>query len=40
MQKCLLTKHNMLYFRESDEIIEIITIFDTRQDPKKLTNII
>jgi len=40
MQKCVLTKHNMLYFIEKDEIIEIVTIFDTRQDPQKLTNII
>ncbi|HEY2583121.1 MAG TPA: type II toxin-antitoxin system RelE/ParE family toxin [Mucilaginibacter sp.] len=40
IQKCLVTKHNMLYFIEKDTVIEIITIFDTRQDPEKLTSII
>ena len=39
-QKCVLTKHNVLYFIETDDIIKIVTIFDTRQDPKKLTDII
>jgi len=33
IQKCLLTKHNMIYFREYDEVVKILTIFDTRQDP-------
>jgi plasmid stabilization system protein ParE len=40
IQKCLVTKHNILYFKEFDEAIKIITIFDTRQDPKKLKDII
>jgi plasmid stabilization system protein ParE len=40
MQKCILTKHNILYFIETEDIIEVITIFDTRQDPRKLTDII
>ena len=40
VQKCIVTKHNILYFKETKEVIKIITIFDTRQDPKKLTKII
>ncbi|WP_295671618.1 type II toxin-antitoxin system RelE/ParE family toxin, partial [uncultured Mucilaginibacter sp.] len=35
-QKCVVTKHNVLYFRKIKDIVEIITVFDTRQDPKKL----
>jgi len=40
VQKCIVTKHNVLYFKETDKVIKIITIFDTRQDPKKLDSII
>jgi plasmid stabilization system protein ParE len=40
IQRCVVTKHNVLYFIEKDALIEIITVFDTRQDPKKLTSII
>ena len=40
MQKCILTKHNILYFKEADQIIKILTVFDTRQDPEKLFFII
>jgi plasmid stabilization system protein ParE len=40
MQKCILTKHNILYFIETEQTIQIITVFDTRQDPQKLTNLI
>jgi plasmid stabilization system protein ParE len=40
MQKSVLTKHNVLYFIETEDIIKIITIFDTRQDPQKLSSII
>lgn len=40
MQKCVLTKHNVLYFIETDDLIKIITVFDTRQDPRKLRDII
>jgi plasmid stabilization system protein ParE len=40
VQKCVITKHNTLYFKETDESIKIITIFDTRQDPEKLTRFI
>jgi plasmid stabilization system protein ParE len=40
VQKCIVTKHNILYFKETTEVIKIITIFDTRQNPKKLDSII
>jgi len=36
VQKCLLTKHNILYFKETVDSIRILTIFDTRQNPEKL----
>jgi len=40
IQKCLLTKHNILLFQERDQIITILTVFDTRQDPEKLKGIL
>jgi len=40
IQKCMLTKHNVIYFKEYDEMIKILTIFDTRQNPDNLTKII
>jgi plasmid stabilization system protein ParE len=36
IKKCVLTKHNILFFTETDDSIEILMIFDTRQDPEKL----
>src|SRR6478672_12016050 len=36
IQKCVLTKHNVIYFRVNANIIEILAVFDTRQDPEKL----
>ena len=40
LQKCLVTKHNVIYFKETKHVVRIITIFDTRQNPKKLSSII
>jgi plasmid stabilization system protein ParE len=40
VQQCIVTKHNILYFRQHKTKIEIISIFDTRQNPKKLRNIL
>jgi len=37
IRKCVLTKHNSVYYRESVTQIEILRIFDTRQHPDKLT---
>lgn len=36
IRKCVITKHNTLYYRHSETIIEIVRIFDNRQDPDKL----
>ena len=35
VQWILITKHNKLYYQVKEEIIYIITLFDTRQNPKK-----
>ena len=40
VRKCVLTEHNIIYFIDSDEMVKIITVFDTRQDPDKLFKII
>jgi plasmid stabilization system protein ParE len=37
VRKCVLTKHNILYYRDSKLNIEILRIYDTRQDPTTLT---
>lgn len=36
VRKCVLTKQNTLFYRENKDSIDIIRLFDTRQDPKKL----
>ena len=36
IRKCLITKHTPLYYEFDDEEIYILTVFDTRQDPKKI----
>jgi plasmid stabilization system protein ParE len=36
VRKCLITKHNAMYYRVKNDEIEIITIHDTRKDPKTL----
>lgn len=35
IKSIVLTKHNKLYYRISDETITILNIFDTRQNPTK-----
>ncbi len=40
IQRCIITKHNIAFFRESDTAIEILIILDTRQDPKKLATLL
>jgi len=37
IRKCVLTKHNTLFYRDKRSTIEILRIFDTRQDPDTLT---
>jgi plasmid stabilization system protein ParE len=36
IRKCVLTKQNTIYYRVFDNKIEIVRLFDSRQDPKKL----
>lgn len=37
IRKCVLTKHNTLFYRDSKSYIDILRIYDTRQDPDTLT---
>ena len=37
IRKCVVTKQNTLYYREIKYNIEIVRLFDSRQNPKKLT---
>jgi plasmid stabilization system protein ParE len=36
IRKCVLTKHNSLFYREKRDKVEILRIYDTRQDPNSL----
>jgi len=36
IRKCVVTKQNSLFYRIANENIEIIRLFDTRQNPKSL----
>ncbi|MDC9721467.1 MAG: type II toxin-antitoxin system RelE/ParE family toxin [Urechidicola sp.] len=36
LRKCVVTKQTTLYYRFDQEKIKVVTIFDTRQNPKKL----
>ncbi len=36
IRKSVITKHNTLYYREVSKEVEIVRLFDARQDPKKL----
>ena len=37
VRKCVLTKHNSLFYRDGKTNIEILRIYDTRQDPSTMT---
>lgn len=37
IRKCVVTKHNTLFYRIKPDKIEIVRIYDNRQDPEKLT---
>ena len=37
VRKCVLTKHNTIFYRDGKTNVEILRIFDTRQDPNNLT---
>jgi plasmid stabilization system protein ParE len=36
VRKCVLTKHNILFYKIGLQSIQILRIYDTRQDPSKL----
>ena len=35
IRQALISKHNLLLYRKKGNVVEIITIFDTRQQPSK-----
>jgi plasmid stabilization system protein ParE len=37
IRKCVLTKHNTLFYRDSKQQIDVLRIFDTRQNPNNLS---
>jgi|SRR5450759_287120 len=37
VRKCVLTKHNTLFYRETRSRVEILRIYDSRQDSDTLT---
>jgi plasmid stabilization system protein ParE len=37
VRKCVLTKHNTIYYRDGKTNVEILRIYDTRQNPNTLT---
>lgn len=37
LRKCVITKQTTLYYRYNSKRIDIITLFDTRQNPNKLS---
>lgn len=36
IRKCVISKHNSLYYRERKDFVDILRIYDNRQDPQKL----
>ena len=36
IRKCVITKHNTLYYRNEGYVVEVLRIYDNRQDPEKL----
>ncbi|OUD36702.1 type II toxin-antitoxin system RelE/ParE family toxin [Flavobacterium sp. FPG59] len=36
IRKCIVTKQNSLYYRETDTTIDILRLYDTRQHPTTL----
>ena len=37
IRKCVLTKHNTIFYRTGKTHVDILRIYDTRQDPDNLT---
>ena len=38
IHKCVITKQTTIYYKYDDKAVYVITLFDNRQDPKKLNN--
>jgi plasmid stabilization system protein ParE len=36
IRRCVLSRQNSLFYRERNDFIDILRIYDTRQDPKSL----
>ncbi len=36
IRKCVVSTHNTIFYREQKNSVQLLRIFDTRQDPKKL----
>lgn len=36
IRRCVITKHNTLFYREKEDRIEILRLYDTRQNPTNL----
>lgn len=36
IRKCVVTKHNSIFYRDTENRIEILRLYDTRQNPKSL----
>ena len=36
VRRSALTKHTVIYYETSNDLVSIVTLFDPRQDPKKL----
>lgn len=36
IRKCVVTKHNSIFYREMEDRIEILRLYDTRQNPNTL----
>lgn len=36
VRKCVVSKHNSIFYREKKEYVELLRFFDTRQTPTKL----
>ena len=36
VRKSVLTKHTVIYYKTVDNVVTIVTLFDPRQNPKKL----
>jgi plasmid stabilization system protein ParE len=36
IRKCVLTKHDTLFYRDGKDSVDILRIFENRQNPKKL----